>query len=124
MTISKTQTQSRLSRGSVRAFALAFIVAGTALPLSASAATAQKITASVYGERVSVNVPIDLLTTEDGKARLYRALERKAVKSCKITIPQRLGRSVSVKRCTSNLMDEFVSELDDAGITALHVAAT
>lgn len=123
MTISKTQMQSRLTRGSVRAFALAFAVAATALPLSASAATTQKISASAHGERVSVKVPTDLLATEDGTARLYRALERKAEKSCKVVIPQRLGNSIPVKRCKGELMDGFVAALDDAGMTALHAAA-
>jgi UrcA family protein len=124
MTISTTQTQSRLTRGPLRAFALAFIVAGTAIPLSASAATTQKISATAHGERVSVNVPMDLLATEDGTAKLYRALKRKAEKSCKIVIPQRLGRSVSVGKCKSELMDGFIAALDDAGMTALHTDAS
>ncbi|GHA97171.1 hypothetical protein GCM10009069_20260 [Algimonas arctica] len=123
MTISKIRSQSRLLRGPVRAFALAFTLAATALPLSASAATTQKISATAHGERVSVSVQTDLLATEEGTARLYRALEHKAKKSCKTTIPLRLGRSVPVKRCTDDLMDGFVAVLDDAGMTALHTDA-
>jgi UrcA family protein len=124
MTISKTRAQSRLTHGPVRAFAVALTLAATALPLSAFAATTQKISATAYGESVSVSVPTDLLATEEGAAKLYRALELKAKSSCKRTIPQRLGRSVNMKRCAGELMDGFVDALDDANITALHTETT
>jgi len=108
----------------LRALAVATIFAVTTLPLTAAAATGQKISASAHGERVSVTVPLDVLSTEDGAIRVYRALERKAKKSCKMTIPQRLGRSVPLTSCTRDLMDGFIAELDDAGLTALHTAET
>lgn len=113
--------------GSVRVFAvpvaMALTLAVTAVPMTAAAATTQKITASAHGQRISVKVPTNLLATEDGAARLYRALESKAEKSCKRTIPMRLGESVPVKRCARELLNGFIAELDHDGMTALHAAA-
>lgn len=127
MTLSKMNKLPHLTRGSVRIFAgpvaTAFAVAAMAVPMVASAATAQTITAKAHGEKISVTVPTDLLTTEEGAARIYRALQRKAEKSCKKTIPIRLGASVNVKRCTGKLLDGFVAELDHAGMTTLHASA-
>jgi UrcA family protein len=115
-------TQLRQTRGLSRALALSSIIAETALPLTAFAASGQKISARAHGERVSVTVPMEVLSTEDGAARIYQALERKAKRSCKITIPQRLGRSVPIGSCSRDLMDDFVKALDHEGLTALHTA--
>lgn len=127
MTITNLQTQSRRKSGSVRNFflpvAMALTLVATTLPMTASAATTQKISARVSGEVISVSVPLDLLTTEAGVVRLYSALERKADNACKKTIPMRLGRSVNVNKCTAALMDDFIADLDDAGMTARHAAA-
>jgi len=67
---------------------------------------------------------MDLLATEGGTGEFYWALKRKVEKSCKLVIPQRLGRSVSVGQCKSELMDGFIAALDDAGMTALHTDAS
>lgn len=95
------------------------------LPMSAAAIDAgkTKVTAEVYGEKVSVTVPMDMLATEEGASKLYAALDRRAEKSCKITIPQKIGHSVSLKRCKSELMDDFVTEINHETLTELHQKA-
>lgn len=112
------------TRGVGRALALSSIIVAMTLPLTAFAATGQKISARAHGERISVTVPMEVLSTEDGVVRVYRALERKAERSCKTTIPQRLGQSIPLSSCTRDLMDGFVEALDHDGLTAMHTAET
>lgn len=107
--------------GAVRPIAATIAILTLSVPLAASAATSQKITATAYSVRISVNVPMDLLATDAGTTRLYEALQRKAERSCKTVVSQRLGRLVSRHRCSGELMDGFIEELDHAGIKALHM---
>jgi UrcA family protein len=86
----------------------------------AAATNTQKVTANAYGEDVTITVPMDLLDTEEGTRSLYAALERRAEKSCKTTIPLRVGHPISAKRCKNTLMDDFVTEISDEGLSALH----
>jgi UrcA family protein len=106
-----------------KALTVAALVIPFGAPMVASAATVQKISAHASGQSISVSVPVDLLKTDEGATRLYAALERKAENACKKTIPMRLGRSINVKKCTATLMDDFISDLADADMTALHEAA-
>ena len=99
---------------------LALTAAALSLPMTASAGDTQKITAKAYGQHISVAVPMALLSTDDGTVKIYRALERKAEKSCKTTIRLAVSPSLSVRRCTAMLLDGFVADLDDEGMTALH----
>lgn len=78
---------------------------------------------SVAVRAFSVSIPNELLTTEEGAARLYSALERKANTACKKTIPMRVGRTVNVKKCTAELMDDFIADLDNADMTTRPAAA-
>lgn len=112
-----------LTRSIAAALAVVAMIVPLGLPMTASAATAQKISASAWGEVISVSIPIELLTTEDGAARIYAALERKANTACKKTIPMRVGRTVNVKKCTAELMGDFIADLDNADMTARHAAA-
>lgn len=121
MPMSPLKVSSSAIRGAMRPVAVTIALMALSVPLAASAATTQKITASAYGERISVTVPMDLLATDAGTTRLYKALQRKAERSCKTVISQRLGRLVSVDRCSGKLMDGFVAKLDHAGISALHL---
>ena len=117
MTIQKTLT---------RGFGAATLITAMAvLPLSASAAEAMttKVTAEAYGEEVTLTIPMDMLATEEGANRLYTALDTKAEKSCKTTIPKRLGQRVSVRRCKAELMDGFVEGIDHETLTSLHEKA-
>lgn len=95
-----------------------------AMPLSAQAADQAadkvKISATSNGERITLSVPMHLLETDEGTRKLYTALERRAEKSCKTTIPMRRGNSVPVGQCTKRLMKGFVADLDDDGLAAVH----
>jgi UrcA family protein len=102
--------------------AVAVLVVPLGLPMAASAATVQKISARASGQSISVSVPVDMLSTDEGATRLYAALERKAQNACKTTVPMRLGRTINVKKCTATLMDDFIDDLDDADMTARHEA--
>lgn len=114
--------QATLTRGLGAATLLAAIAV---LPMSASAAetTKTKVTAEAYGEQVTVSIPMDMLETEEGATTLYTALDSKAEKSCKITIPRKIGQKVSVRRCKAELMDDFVTEIGHETLTALHQKA-
>ena len=111
-----------VARTIAKVLAMAALVVPLGLPVAASAATVQKISARTMGQSVSVSVPMDMLTTDEGETQLYEMLERKAENACKKTIPMRLGRSINIKRCTATLMDDFIDDLDHATMTAQHEA--
>lgn len=114
--------QRPVTRTIANALAVAALVLPLGLPMAASAATVQKISAHAHGQSISVGVPVDLLKTDDGAQRVYAALERKAESACKKTIPMRLGRSINVKTCTATLKDDFIDDLDHANMTSQHKA--
>ena len=117
--------QTNLSRNAARVASAALLGAAMLLPISAMAADGEKtkVSATAYGETVTVTVPMAMLETEEGAAKLYSALDRRAEKSCKTTIPQKIGRSVSKNRCKTDLMNDFVNEIDHATLTSLHQKA-
>ena len=116
MTFSKTSI--------VRPALLLSAIAMTALPVAAQAAEKIEISARSNGERITVSVPAELLETQDGMEKLYSALQRKAEKSCKTTIPMRTRGNISTSRCTRKLMKGFVAELDHGGMAALRAQKT
>lgn len=111
-----TMTTKPIARTALLAGALMM----TALPAAAQVAAKVEISAKSNGERITVAVPTSLMTSDDGMEKLYTALQRKAEKSCKVTIPMRIGSSVTVGRCTRKLMNGFVADLDHSGMAALH----
>lgn len=91
-------------------------------PSTAFAATSVKLTAKSYGERVSMTVPMDTLAEDNGAAAVYDTMAKRVEAACKRDIPKKIGRAVRMSKCTRQLMDGFVEDLDHAGVTALHDA--
>ena len=105
--------------------AATLLAAMAVLPMSASAAdeAKTKVTAEAYGEEVTITVPMNMLETDEGASTLYAALNTKAEKSCKTTIPKRIGQRVSLRRCKAELMDDFVAGIDNETLTSIHQKA-
>ncbi|GLQ22677.1 hypothetical protein GCM10007853_05510 [Algimonas ampicilliniresistens] len=119
--MSRINTQKTLSRS---AFALAAALSLAVVPIAAqAAATTVEVSARSYGEKVTFTYVMDEMDTDEAAAEMYKAMARKADVACKKDIPRSLGRTVNKKRCTKQILNGFVKDLDNDRISGLHKAS-
>lgn len=70
----------------------------------------------------TVDVRIDLrdLATERGVANVYKQMTRRAKTVCAVSSQRILTDKRAAKTCATDILAEFVTELDDERITAYH----
>lgn len=71
-------------------------------------------------DTVTTLVESDLLNTKNGAKRVYDKLERRADRACKTRGPQSLRDRVLGETCATDLLNDFVVNLNDERVTAVH----
>lgn len=84
-----------------------------AVPLQASA---------TQGEHVSVRVDISQIDQQDGVATVYTQLTQEAQMACTPEGFQSLIIKKISEKCTKNLLNDFIVDLDIASLTSYHNA--
>jgi len=72
---------------------------------------------------VSTHIDSYLLNSENGAQRVYEKLGKRAEKSCTTSGHQTLLERRTSAVCTTNLLNDFVADLNDARVTAYHQSA-
>ena len=99
----------------VAAATLSAIIMGTA-PLAYGMST------PLVGKTVSVKFNLSELEAEDGAAKVYDKLKRKAVSYCMSDRSALRYLDQTVAECAADLVDQFVENADVAELTAFHLA--
>ncbi|MBB4658231.1 UrcA family protein [Parvularcula dongshanensis] len=68
---------------------------------------------------VTLRFDAELLSTSTGREKIYAKFERAAARSC-IDHPRHASTIRQAKICMADLMDQFVDQVGDARLTALH----
>lgn len=109
-------TQNNIfSRAGVKTTCLAILMAGLAAPVSANAAIPNLDT-------VQITINADDLERERGVERVYTKLKKTAERACQTRGRQTLRTAELAASCSANLLNDFVSDLDDQRVTAFHNA--
>lgn len=101
----------------VNAFALTACIAVmglAAVPAQANIASSDTVTTRVDGY---------LLASENGAQRVYTKLSKSAENACTTRGHQTLRDRRENAACTADLLNDFVVDLNDAGVTAYHQRA-
>ena len=93
--------------------AAAIIAAATFSTIPAQAAVG-------FEKDVTVRVKVADLQSEAGLLRVYDKLKRKADRACGVSNAGSIFDRNIAEDCASDLLDDFVSDVDDINLTRLH----
>ena len=91
----------------------AILATGTLSAIPAQAATG-------FEKDVTVRVKIADLQTETGLLRVYDTLKRNADNACGVSRANTIFDRKTAQDCANDLLDDFVSDLDDVNLSRLH----
>lgn len=102
------------TRTTLKSVAIAFAAIGTAFAPAAFATTANE---------VSVEIDTRYLETDWGVEMVYNKLSSKAETSCNARNTLGISARNAARDCMSNLLDDFVENVNHDGLTTYHSVA-